>query len=269
MRRVKGLLFIFLVFSPIISIAEIKTYTHTIKQPFGGSQAPDDARVAAITRAKREVLEQAGTYLESLTVVKNGAVAKDEIFALAAGVLKATVVSQKNYATEDAFGIIVVAKVEVDTTFLENRIKKLLQDRTLLKKYKVMMDREKELLGRIESLEELAHKQTRLPDQGQCQRGAELKNQFREITHGLTAIDWKQKALALWRDGEYVEPAKALDYLDHAIRINPDDPDAYISRGMAYANLGRLDRMCTEFQKACDMGNCNALQEVKQKGDCR
>ena len=51
--------------------ARIVTYTHQVKQPFGGSQAPDDARVAAIAKAKREVLEKAGTYIESLTIIKN------------------------------------------------------------------------------------------------------------------------------------------------------------------------------------------------------
>ena len=102
-----------------LSYAEIKTFTCTVKQPFGGSQSPDDALIASIAKAKREVLELAGTYLQSLTVVKNAVVVKDEILALAAGVLKTKIVSQKNYATEDAFGIVVVAEVEVDTTIME------------------------------------------------------------------------------------------------------------------------------------------------------
>jgi len=33
-----------LFFIPCISSAEIKTFTHTVKQPFSGSQSPDDAR---------------------------------------------------------------------------------------------------------------------------------------------------------------------------------------------------------------------------------
>ena len=45
---------------------EIKTFVHTVRQSFGGSQSPDDARIAAIAKAKREVLEVAGTYIESL-----------------------------------------------------------------------------------------------------------------------------------------------------------------------------------------------------------
>ena len=69
MLRKTCLVLIVLLVIPCISSAEIKTYTHTVKQPFGGSQSPDDARVAAIAKAKREALEQAGTYLESLTIV--------------------------------------------------------------------------------------------------------------------------------------------------------------------------------------------------------
>ena len=42
-----------------------------------------------MAKAKREALEIAGTYIESLTVVKNSQVDKDEILALASSVLKA------------------------------------------------------------------------------------------------------------------------------------------------------------------------------------
>ena len=71
------------------AFAEIKTATHTLRQPFGGSQSPDDARVAGIAKAKREALEQFGTYIESVTIVKDSHVDSDEILALyAASVLE-------------------------------------------------------------------------------------------------------------------------------------------------------------------------------------
>jgi hypothetical protein len=63
---------------PVSAIGEIQTVTHTVKQSFGGSQSPDDARISAVARAKREALEMAGTCIESLTVVKNSQVDKDE-----------------------------------------------------------------------------------------------------------------------------------------------------------------------------------------------
>ena len=45
--------------------------------------------IEPVTARERETLEMAGTYIESLTVVKDSQVDKDEILALAAGVLKA------------------------------------------------------------------------------------------------------------------------------------------------------------------------------------
>lgn len=138
---------------PASAPGEIQTVTHTVRQVFGGSQSPDDARIAAVAKAKREALEMAGTYIESLTVVKDARVAADEILALSAGVLRAEVVSQRNYVTGDAFGIEVAVRVDVDTSVLDVRVKRLLEDRDYLKQLQNARDREKKLLDRIASLE--------------------------------------------------------------------------------------------------------------------
>ena len=195
----KIFLFLFaLLYIPNISVAEIKTYTHTVKQRFGGSQSADDARVAAIARAKREVLERAGTYLESLTIIKNHLVDKDEVQILAAGVLKTEVVSEKRYASEDAYGIIVTVKVDINTKVLENRISKLLQDRELLEKYRAVKQREKKLLTRIEKLEEQNQKLDSLPPQRRQQKKEELEAQFNETAASLKAIEWVARGIAKW-----------------------------------------------------------------------
>lgn len=131
------------------AIGEVITVTHSVKQTFGGGQSPDNARIAAMAKAKREALEKAGTYIESLTVVKNSQVEKDEILALAAGVLRAEVVSQKNFASDDAFGIEIVVNVVVDTSVLEERVKKQLQDKTHLKQLRDSQKREKESIDKV------------------------------------------------------------------------------------------------------------------------
>ena len=66
----KIIISIFLVLTFLCSPAMSKTITvkHTVRQAFGGGQSPDDARISAMAKAKREALEQAGTYIESLTV---------------------------------------------------------------------------------------------------------------------------------------------------------------------------------------------------------
>jgi len=253
------LLSLVLVLIPYISQAEIKTYTHTVKQSFGGSQSPDDARVAAIHKAKREALEKAGTYLESLTIVKNSMVEKDEILALAAGVLKAEVVSQENFHTKDAFGIMVVAKVDVDTSVLEERVRKLLKDRELLKKYQESQKREKELLAKIAGLEKENRKLSTSPPSADIQKKEELKKQFRATAEGLTAVELRNKANALRVDGQYTNPNQALDYLNKAISLDPNDAGTYNDRGVAYSDLGQPQRAIEDYAKAIRLEPEDAL----------
>ncbi|MBU4462359.1 MAG: tetratricopeptide repeat protein [Proteobacteria bacterium] len=252
LRKACLLLFVFILI-PCISHAEIITYIHTVKQSFGGSQSPDDARVGAIAKAKREVLEKAGTYLESLTIVRESVVEKDEILALAAGVLKAEIVSQKNFSTEDTFGIVVKAKVAVDTSILEDRVRKLLQDRSLLEKYKENQKHEKKLLTRIKELERENQELKSLPAKEQKQKKEILKKQFREATQGLTASELVDKALAFWENGKLTDTDKALEYLNKAISLDSNYAEAYNNRGIAWGKKGNYDRAISDYNKALEL----------------
>lgn len=253
MKTILATLLTVLLLLPVSAVGEIQTVTHTVKQPFGGSQSPDDARIAAVAKAKREALEMAGTYIESLTVVKNYQVDKDEILALAAGVLKAEVVSQENYHTKDAFGIDVVVKVVVDTSVLDDRVKKLLQDKTHLTQIKDTQKREKELLLRVAKLEEENRKLT-----AKKQSTQKLKNKFRQVSQGLTALDWFYKALSLWEkphlasdeELKITDPIKAIEYFNNAIKLQPDFVEAYIGRGSSYSDLGQYQQAIEDFNKA-------------------
>ncbi|MDO9229558.1 MAG: tetratricopeptide repeat protein [Syntrophales bacterium] len=246
MKTILATLLTVLLLLPVSAVGEIQTVTHTVKQPFGGSQSPDDARIAAVAKAKREALEMAGTYIESLTVVKNYQVDKDEILALAAGVLKAEVVSQENYHTKDAFGIDVVVKVVVDTSVLDERVKKLLQDKTHLTQIKDTQKREKELLLRVAKLEEENRKLT-----AKKQSTQKLKKEFQQASQGLTALDWFYKAIALWNEElEITDPIKAIEYFNNAIKLQPDFVEAYIGRGCAYSDLGQHQRAIEDYNEA-------------------
>jgi tetratricopeptide (TPR) repeat protein len=257
-KTILAILLTVLLLLPVSAIGEIQTVTHTVKQSFGGSQSPDDARISAIAKAKREALEMAGTYIESLTVVKNNHVDKDEILALAAGVLKAEVVSQENYHTKDAFGIDVVIKVVVDMSVLEGRVKKLLQDRTHLEELNQTRKKERELLDKVASLEEenrkLMAKNQSTPKLKKESQQASLKKEFQQASRGLTAVEWFDMTSALieW-DGEfgrYTDPAKAIEYLDNAIKLQPDFANAYNRRGAAYLTLDWCQLAIKDFNEA-------------------
>lgn len=247
----KKLFYLVLLLCPFLlsgpASGQIKTITSTVKQPFGGSQSPDDARVAAIAKAKREALEKAGTYLESLTDVKNNILEKDEIIAIAAAVLKVEVVSQKNYASDDAFGIVIVAKVDVDTGSLEKRVKALMKDRGLLKKYEESKRREKELLAKIERLES---ENKKLKSSSSPERRRSLNLQFRKAARKLTATEWNDKALALWNFGFYTDVAKARTFLKKAIAIDPEYSSAYVNMGLSFSTTGDYDTAIRYYKRA-------------------
>ncbi|MBF0587982.1 MAG: hypothetical protein HQL53_02515 [Magnetococcales bacterium] len=131
----------------------IQSFTHTVTQPFGGDQSPDEARTAAILRAKREVLEQAGTYLESLTEVQEGRLTRDEIIALSAAVFRTEILSEKRYATDDAFGLRITMRIQIDPSVLQVRIKDLSGNQKQIRKLKASQKREEALLNRIAALE--------------------------------------------------------------------------------------------------------------------
>jgi len=187
MKHTTTFLIILLILAPSLAFGEIKTITHSVKQVFGGSQSPDDARVAGMARAKREALEMAGTYIRSTTVVKNAQVETDEILAIAAGILKTEVVSERNFITGEAFGIEITIKVDVDTGVLEANVKRVLEEKSYLEQLKLANAREKELLNKVAMLEE---------ENRRIKGSPALREQFKNSTRSLSALANLQRALA-------------------------------------------------------------------------
>ena len=77
-----------------------------------------------------------------------------------------------------------------------------------------------------------------------------FEGQFPQAYQGLTAADWFKKAVALWDGEKYTAPKKAIEYLNNAIRLQPDYADAYYSRGFAYNDLGQYQSAIKDYNKA-------------------
>lgn len=63
-------------------------------------------------------------------------------------------------------------------------------------------------------------------------------------------LDWSKEAVALWKDGKYSAPNKALKYWNKAIHENPKSPEAYNNRGLAYYNLNRHQQAVKDYSQA-------------------
>lgn len=118
----------------------------------------------------------------------------------------------------------------------------------------------------------------------------------------ITAMDLYNNAASLCPNGTCTDPQKAIEYLTEAIRLQPDFVNAYNIRGIAYINLkqypeaiqdygeairlkpddavlfinrgsvyllqGNKELGCGDLKKACELGNCQLLQDAKSKGLC-
>jgi len=225
-----------------------------VNQPFSGSQSPDDARVAAIHKAKREVLEKAGVYLESLTIIEEGKLTKDQILALTSGVLKTEIVSQKPDTNANGFAVIVKVRVKIDSSVLEDRVRKLLRDRTAMEQLAAIRKRETELLDRIAYLEEVNKRlaENNEPKTTQSKQ-KELRKNFQQATRGLDAVALADQASDLWEDGKYTNPQKAIEILDKVIELDPGFLKAYINRGNAYYDLNQPYRAIQNYNKVIEL----------------
>ncbi|MCA1981211.1 MAG: hypothetical protein LDL10_06700, partial [Calditerrivibrio sp.] len=242
-------LFLFLLFFSFLNSsvhAEKKIYTHSVKKILGSNQSMDDAKVAAIADAKREIIEKAGTYIESLTIVQDGSLKKDEISAMALGMMKTEIVSIKNGVDGDSFFIQVTIKSEVDTDSIKDKIDYIKQDKGSLSQYQEMQKNMNILLAKFEELEK---KNRTLESELKTLSKSEDKNygsysnspkysqqkidnlkkeqeqvnkEFSSIANKLESENWINKAYELWVDGRYSDPNLAVQYFEKAISLNEE-----------------------------------------------
>ncbi|MBI4081136.1 MAG: hypothetical protein HY423_00860, partial [Candidatus Lambdaproteobacteria bacterium] len=81
--------------------AQVQTFRKEVRQIMGSAQSPDDARAAAVAKAKRDAVEEAGTWLESLSEVRNYALARDDVTALAGGIVQTRIVEEQRFVEGD------------------------------------------------------------------------------------------------------------------------------------------------------------------------
>jgi hypothetical protein len=65
-----------------------------------------------------------------------------------------------------------------------------------------------------------------------------------------SAMDWRTKASSLWDGTGYTAPQKALSYLNAALEIRADWPEALNDRGLAYLDDYQLNKSIEDFTAA-------------------
>ncbi len=133
--------------------AEIKIFEREVEEVISANQSLDQVEAFALQKAKRLAVEEAGTYISSLTVVLNYQLKKDEVTALASGVVRAKIVGIPARRTENnVTHVKVKARIEVDTSILDRQIQEIMKEKGTLKRLEEEQKKVRELEDKLANL---------------------------------------------------------------------------------------------------------------------
>lgn len=248
MRRLRlALLLLPLTLVPTTAQAEVRTITATGEYRMGDNDTRTDA--------KRLTLEQAGTYIESLTEVRNLQPSRDEVRAYTAGIVEVTEQHTKSAMEGETQFVRVDVTCKIDTAVVTRQIEALRRNETVksdllrAQQDNERLRRENEALSQklaaatsepaIEALQE--KRREVLTDQDVnsllAQAWVALRggDQGNRMVGGSSTAEGRSRALAL------LTRARALD---------PDNIEVQITLGMLFSEEGRLSEAITSYREA-------------------
>ena len=225
---------------------------------------PDESHSVAKDRArldaKRAAVEKAGVYVESITVVKDGQLTKDEINTISAQIM--SIESEK--ITPEIVGETVryhchiLAKINsssIDQSILNNRRKLYESEQKIKQQTEEIELLKKELILLKKGYNSLGEKDKR-----------EIDYKIKNNENRFTAVDWNDKGTDYVKKKEY---QRAIECYQKAIELNPNLTIAWINISSTYLDLAEIqdykeniDKAKECAMKATNIGPENALSWV-------
>ncbi len=263
--------------------AESKTVTADGKYVMGDMDSKQNAKALALMEAKRLALEKAGTYIESVSEVKDYQLTKDQINSLAAGVMSVEVLTEDWKMSGESMVVLVSIRATIDTSNLKARIASVQDGQGS----ESMKDIQGQLATLQKELAELKAKQSSPAEKAVPKE--EIKAKHDGIIKQMSALElleyghsaligqrWKDAmdaynkaiaidpnlsdayngmSLALQRTGQ---PDKAMEAVNKALKIDPQSPRGYAARAMLLQEQGKQDTALQDINKAIELSPKNA-----------
>ncbi len=226
----------------------IKTIQATGKYVMGDQDSKSAARKLAILQAKQTALEEAGTYLTSVTEVRDLELSKDEITSLAAGVMSVKVLDEKWAMMGEAPVVTVKIEAVIDTSGLSDQVKDLKGNKEEVEGYKEL---QAELARLKKDLDELKKQETETsstdkPSDVQVEAAKKKKGTINKIL----AIDIIKNAG--W-EISYGDPYKAVADLEEAIKLAPKSTQGHYVLARAYQKIGDNKKALKSINTALEL----------------
>ena len=152
MKQILAIL-VLVILLPTLALTEVRVFEKEVEETVGRGQSQEQVEAFALQKAKRLAVEEAGTYISSLTVVLNYQLKKDEVTALASGVVQAKIVGIPAVRVENGvFHVKVKARIEVDTSILDRQIQEIMKEKGTLKRLEEEQKKVRELEDKLANL---------------------------------------------------------------------------------------------------------------------
>jgi tetratricopeptide (TPR) repeat protein len=235
-----NLIFILLILLiPNLTSAESKTFIKEYTYQASEEDSRNSSRTIALREVKRLLLEELGTYLESITEVQNFQLTKDQITTLTAGIVQTNIVEEK----WDGHTYWLKSKIAADSGDVIKSIDALHKDRQKTKELEELRKRSEDLLKENERL----RKELTV---AKGEKRQQTIADYDENIKYLTANEWFEKGYASHTSGNYND---AINAYSKAIELNPKLAMAYNNRGNAYYMLGNHRQAIHDLDKAIEL----------------
>jgi len=238
---------LFLLLIPYIASAEIKTFIKEYTYQASEDDSRNASRTIALREVKRLLLEELGTYLESVTEVHNFQLTKDRITALTAGIVQTEIMADK--WDGDTLKYWLKARIVADSAEVIKSIAALRNDRAKTEELEDVKRRSDELLRENQRLRKELSVAT-------VEQKPKEMAAYEKTIKDLSAIDWEERAYALALSAHTLSSSKQKDVIrafNEAIELNPQNAKAYYYRGIAYGNLGDDQQEIINYDKAIEL----------------
>jgi tetratricopeptide (TPR) repeat protein len=236
--------FLFLFFIPHHISAETKTFIKEYTYQASEDDSRNSSRVTAMREVKRLLLEELGTYLESVTEVKNFQLTKDQITSLTAGIVKTEIVNEK----WDGHTYWIKTKIVTDENDVIKSIDNLRKDR----------DKSRELEDTKKRVDAILEENKKLREELTLAKGnakQQVQQRYDKSIKELSAFEWLESGYKNHMQGDF--KAAIADYTK-AIELNPKFDLAYNNRGITYHILGKYNEALVEYSKSIELNPQNA-----------
>ena len=116
---------------PVDAATQTITATHTYVM--GDNDSRNDARRLCFLEAKRKVLEQAGSFIQSSSEVKNFELTKDQITSYSAAILSVETIHESYDSRNGQTTLTLTVKADIDTEDTARRLAAIASDKNLQK----------------------------------------------------------------------------------------------------------------------------------------